>query len=89
MKKNNDFLDNFAKLAESGFVSAVNLKNEISNHIRNQIDSMLNKMDFVRREEFNALKKTCTENQKQIKQLLKQNTNTKKNTTKAPAKKKS
>ena len=77
MKKNNDFLDNFAKLAESGFSSAVNVKNEMTNIIRNQVDAILNKLNFVKQEEFIALKKICLENQKQIKSMKNQDAKSK------------
>jgi len=61
MANDKKFFDDFSKLATSTFSSMVNMKNELSNIVKEQIKSALKSMDFVTRNEFNALKKMTSD----------------------------
>ncbi len=61
MTNDKKFLDDFSKVASSTFASMVNMKNEFAQIIREQIKSTLKGMDFVTRNEFNALKRLTSE----------------------------
>jgi BMFP domain-containing protein YqiC len=61
MTNDKKFLDDVSKIATSTFASMVNMKNEFSNIVKEQIKSTLKGMDFVTRNEFNALKRLTSE----------------------------
>jgi BMFP domain-containing protein YqiC len=66
MAKDNKFLDDFSKLANSTFASMVNMKNEFSKLVRDQVKASLKSMDFVSRNEFNALKHLTSQMRKEL-----------------------
>ena len=61
MTNDKKFLDDVSKIATSTFASMVNMKNEFSSIVKEQIKSTLKGMDFVTRNEFNALKRLTSE----------------------------
>jgi BMFP domain-containing protein YqiC len=69
MSKNKNFLDDLNKLASSTFSTMVNIKNEISESVKEQIKSSLKGMDFVSKNDFEALKKTVAHLQDEVKKL--------------------
>ena len=66
MAKDNKFLDDFSKLAGSTFASMVNMKNEFSKLVKEQVKASLKSMDFVSRNEFNALKQMTSQMRKEL-----------------------
>ena len=64
-------MDDLAKLAGSAFAGAVNVKNDLSEYIKNQVESCFKKMNFVTREEFEVVKKIAMDNSLALKKLLK------------------
>lgn len=57
MKQDKKILHDISKLASSAFSSAAGAKREFSAYIHGQIEEFLRGMNFVRREEFEALHK--------------------------------
>lgn len=79
MNKSNKLLKDISAMASSTFSTMVNMKDEISRMIKEQIKSSLKKMDFVTKAEFNALKKIVLEMQ-ESKKSPKSDENTKTST---------
>jgi BMFP domain-containing protein YqiC len=71
MKKDNKIIDDLARLAGSTFAGAVNLKNDLSEYITNQVEKLIKSMDFIRRDEFEAIKKIAQENRSMLEKLQK------------------
>lgn len=69
MKHNNRIIDDIARLANSTFTGAVNIKNELSEYITQQIEKLMKKMNFVTREEFDIIKKLTQDNRILIEKL--------------------
>lgn len=69
MAKDNKFFDDFSKLAGSTFASMVNMKNEFSKLAKEQVKASLRSMDFVSRNEFNALKHMASQMRKELDEL--------------------
>ena len=69
MKQNNRIIDDIARLASSTFTGAVNVKNELSEYITQQIEKLIKKMNFVTREEFDVIKKLTRDNRVLIEKL--------------------
>lgn len=69
MTKNNKIFDDVSKLANSALTSALNVKNELYNYIKQQVEILIKKMNFVTREEFNKVKKTVMANKAAIEKL--------------------
>ena len=69
MKQNNRIIDDIARLASSTFTGAVNVKNELSEYITQQIEKLMKKMNFVTREEFDVIKKLTRDNRVLIEKL--------------------
>ena len=69
MKQNNRIIDDLARLANSTFTGAVNVKNELSEYITQQIEKLMKKMNFVTREEFDVVKKLTRDNRVLIDKL--------------------
>ena len=74
MKKDNKIIDDFARFANSAFTGMVNIKNELSVYITQQIENLIKKMKIVTREEFEVVKKIAQENRIMIEKF---NENTK------------
>lgn len=91
MTKDKKIFDDISKLANSTFATMVNMKNEVSNMVRDHVKSTLKSMDFVTRSEFNALKKQVLhvsgESNKQFGENKMKKKATKKTAAKKPAKK--
>ncbi|WPX96307.1 accessory factor UbiK family protein [Candidatus Bandiella euplotis] len=69
MKKDNKIMDDIAKLAGSTFAGAVNAKNELLEYITKQVETLLKKMKFVTREEFEVVKKLAEDANMRLKNL--------------------
>ena len=57
MEKSNKFLRNIAELIEKGLFSSKDLKKEVQNTLKFQVDNIANRLNFVSREEFEIQKK--------------------------------
>ena len=57
MEKYNKFLRNIAELIENGLFTSKNLKKEVENVVKFNIDNVRNRLDLVSREEFEIQKK--------------------------------
>ena len=71
MKKDNKIIDDLVKLAGSTFSGVVDMKNDLSEYIKKQIESWGKKMNFITREEFEVLKKLVEINTTALKNLQK------------------
>lgn len=77
MSKNNKILEDVSKLASSALATAVNVKNDLSHYIKNQVEVLVKKMNFVTRKEFNTIKKVVIQNQLDIEKLIGKKKNSK------------
>ena len=57
MEKYNKFLRNIAELIEKGLFTSKDLKKEVENVVKFNIDNVRNRLDLVSREEFEIQKK--------------------------------
>ena len=57
MEKYNKFLRNISELIEKGLFTSKNLKKEVENEFRFQLENMVGKLNLVSREEFEVQKK--------------------------------
>ena len=57
MEKSSKFLRNIAELIEKGLFSSKDLKKEVQNTLKFQVDNFANRLNFVSREEFEIQKK--------------------------------
>ena len=71
MTQDNKLFQDISRLANSAISGAANVKNELSNFIKLQIEMLLKNMNFVTREEFEIVKKIAEKNSLDIKKLLK------------------
>lgn len=58
MPKNNKIFNDISKVASSTMATMVNIKNDLATYISHQIKSALKSMDFVSKNDFQALKKS-------------------------------
>ena len=74
MQTNNRILDDIAKVANGAISSLVGVKSEAEATLRRQLLRLLNEIDFVPRDEFEAMKAVAitarTEQEKQEKRIL-------------------
>jgi BMFP domain-containing protein YqiC len=74
MQTNNRILDDIAKIANGAVSTLVGVKSETEAALRRQLIRLLNEMDLVPRDEFEAMKaiaiKARTEQEKQEKRIL-------------------
>jgi len=77
MENYNKFIRNITELLEKGLFSSKDLKKEMENLIKFQIENITNKLKLVSREEFEVQKKMVAKLQKEI-SLLKKNKNKRK-----------
>lgn len=56
MFKDNKFFEDFSKLTGSAFVNFSSMKQDFENMTKDYVKSYLSTLDFVNREEFDALK---------------------------------
>ena len=57
MEKSSKFLRNIAELIEKGLFSSKDLKKEVQNTLKFQVDNIASRLNFVSREEFEIQKK--------------------------------
>jgi len=69
MKKNNKFLQNIAELLEASLVSSSSFKKEGENILKFNIEKIINKLNLVRREEFEIQKELLEKMSKEINQV--------------------
>jgi len=69
MSKDDNIFNDIAKLANSALATTSNMKNELTKLIKHQIESFIKSMDFVKREEFEVVKKMATQNAIEIEKL--------------------
>jgi BMFP domain-containing protein YqiC len=77
MEKNNNFLKNIAKLLEAGLISSRDLRKEVENAINFKLEGVINKLNLVKREEFEVQKKIIQNLEKEIVKLKKNKKKTK------------
>ena len=74
MQTNNRILDDIAKVANGAVSTLVGVKSETEAALRRQLIRLLNEMDLVPRDEFEAMKEVAitarTEQEKQEKRIL-------------------
>lgn len=58
MTKNNKILHDLSKVASSTVATMVNIKNDLATYIKHQVKVALKNMDFVSKNDFQALKKS-------------------------------
>ena len=81
MEKYNKLLRNITELIEKGLFTSKNLKKEVEDTLKFQMEIIANKMNFVSREEFDVQKKMVEKLEKKINKI--KIYKTKKKTTKA------
>jgi BMFP domain-containing protein YqiC len=85
---NNKFFDDVSKIATSSMATLVNLKNEVSGMVKEQVKAILKSMDVVTRNEFNSVKKMLTDIKAELVEIKKGEKEMKKKTTKKTVAKK-
>ena len=71
MKKYNKFLQNITELIEKGLFSSKDLKKEIEDTIKINVETISNKLNLVSRDEFEVQKKIITNLKKDLIKLKK------------------
>ena len=71
MDKYNKFLRNISELIEKGLFTSKNLKKEVENEFRFQLENMVGKLNLVSREEFEVQKKVIEKLEKKISKIKK------------------
>ena len=66
MEKYNKFLRNIAELIEKGLFTSKDLKKEVENVVKFNIDNVRNRLDLVSREEFEIQKKIIENLQRKL-----------------------
>ena len=66
MEKYNKFLRNITELIEKGLFTSKDLKKEVENVLRFQVENIANKLNLVSREEFEVQKKRIEKIQKDL-----------------------
>lgn len=56
MNRERRFFDDLARLADGAWTSASALRDEFEAHIRDRLEAVLERMDLVRRDEFEAVR---------------------------------
>ena len=71
MSKSKILIDKVAKLIEQGMVTSKDLGDEIKNILKFKQDEIINKLNFVSKDEFEIQKKRLDKIEKKINELLK------------------
>ena len=71
MSKSKILIDKVAKLIEQGMVTSKDLGDEIKNILKFKQDEIVNKLNFVSKDEFEIQKKRLDKIEKKINELLK------------------
>ena len=66
MQKYNKFLRNIIELVETGLVSSKDLKKELENYFKFKVESMINNLNLVSRDEFEVQKEITEKMRKEI-----------------------
>jgi|TARA_B110000438_G_C15798690_1_gene644041 BMFP domain-containing protein YqiC len=69
MKKYNNLLRNITELIEKGLFTSKDLKNEIESLLKLKMETIVNKLNLVSREEFEVQKKILEKMQNQLSKL--------------------
>ena len=69
MQKYYKFLRNITELIEAGLISSKDLKKEIDTALKFKIESVINKFNLVRRDEFEVHKMIVSKMQKEINKI--------------------
>ena len=79
MEKYNKILENLTELVEKGFFTSRDLKKAVEESIKFKLESIINKLNLVSREEFEVQKKVIQKLQKKLNKLKTNKTKKKKN----------
>ena len=71
MSKSKILIDKLAKLIEQGMVTSKDLGDEIKNILKFKQDEIINKLNFVSKDEFEIQKKRLDKIEKKLNELLK------------------
>ena len=71
MSKSKILIDKIAKLIEQGMVTSKDLGDEIKNILKFKQDEIINKLNFVSKDEFEIQKKRLDKIEKKLNELLK------------------
>jgi len=71
MEKYNKLLRNITELIEKGLFTSKNLKKEVENSLKFQMEIIAKKLDLVSREEFEVQKKVVEKLQKELNKINK------------------
>ena len=71
MSKSKILIDKVAKLIEQGMVTSKDLGDEIKNILKFKQDKIINKLNFVSKDEFEIQKKRLDKIEKKLNELLK------------------
>ena len=66
MEKYNKFLRNIAELIEKGLFTSKDLKKEVENALKFELENIVNRLNLVSREEFEVQKKLIEKLQKDL-----------------------
>ncbi len=77
MEKYNKFFRNIAELIEKGLYSSKDIKKELEDFIKFQVENIANRLNLVSREEFEVQKKLVENLQKDLKKIKKKKLNKK------------
>ena len=72
MPSENPFLDQLAKLMTNAAGAAKGVRDEIGTVIKTQVERLVNDLDLVPREEFEAMKAIALKSQREIRELKEQ-----------------
>ena len=75
MEKYNNFLRNIAELIEKGLFTSKELKKEVENAVKFEVESIISRLNLVSREEFEVQKKRIEKLQKDLIKLQTQKGN--------------
>jgi len=76
MSKSKILIDKVAKLIEQGMVTSKDLGDEIKNILKFKQDEIINKLNFVSKDEFEIQKKRLDKIEKKLNELLKKKNKT-------------
>ena len=79
MEKYNKILENLTELVEKGFFTSRDLKKAVEESIKFKLESIINKLNLVSREEFEVQKKVIQKLQKELNKLKTNKSKKKKN----------
>ena len=79
MEKYNKILKNLTELVEKGFFTSRDLKKAVEESIKFKLESIINKLNLVSREEFEVQKKVIQKLQKELNKLKTKKIKKKKN----------